>query len=163
MGLKEEKNILFPRKIDGQKKRMHEMRQPKMVVPEKGAKEGKIENRGLECARIVKRLLFLIDTQVASLRKGGFILGWEEMQKVLLALEAEADGGDANLFLNEGDEMAAYMKRSLFDELLGEPSNIFFTTQVDSKTLRYEALPKEFWKECLALLRKSLTELREKS
>ena len=142
---------------------MHEMRQPKIVVPGKGAKEGKIENRGLECARIVKRLLFLIDTQVASLRKGGFILGWEEMQKVLLALEAEADGGDANLFLDEGDEMTAYMKRSLFDELLGEPSNIFFTTQVDSKTLRYEALPKEFWKECLALLRKSLTELREKS
>jgi hypothetical protein len=55
------------------------------------------------------------------------------------------------------------VKRSLFDELLGEPSNIFFTTKVDSKTLRYEALPKEFWKECLALLRKSLMELREKS
>lgn len=141
---------------------MHEMRQPKVVLPEKGAKEGKIENRGLECARIVKRLLFLIDTQVASLAKGGFILGWDEMQKVLLALEAEADGGDANLFLDEKDEMTAYMKRSLFDELLGEPSNIFFTTQVDAKTVRYEALPKDFWKECLALLRKSLTELREK-
>lgn len=139
------------------------MRQPRMVVPEKGAKEGKIENRGLECARIVKRLLFLIDTQVASLRKGGFILGWEEMQRVLLALEAEAGGAEVNLFLDEGNEISAYVKRSLFDELLGEPSNIFFTTQVDSKTLRYEALPKEFWKECLALLRKSLTELREKS
>jgi hypothetical protein len=111
----------------------------------------------------VKRLLFLIDTQVASLKKGGLVLGWEELQKVLLALEAEADGAEVNLLLDEGNEISAYVKRSLFDELLGEPSNIFFTTKVDSKTLRYEALPKDFWKECLALLRKSLMELREKS
>ena len=160
---KSDKKTLFRHEGNGQKKRMHKVRHSKIVTLEGGRETREIENRGVECARIVKRLLFLIDTQVASLRKGGFILGWEEMQQVLLALEAEADGGDANLFLDEGDEMAAYMKRSLFDELLGEPSNIFFTTQVDSKTVRYEALPKEFWKECLALLRKSLTELREKN
>lgn len=141
------------------------MRKAKIIVPGQGggAGEWEIENRGLECARIVKRLLFLIDTQVASLTKGGFVLGWDEMQKVLAALEVEVDGGDANLILDEGDEISAYMKRSLFDELLGEPSNIFFTRQVDAKTLRYEALPKEFWRECLALLRKSLTELRGKN
>ena len=142
---------------------MHEVRQSKIVIPESGRKTREIENRGVECARIVKRLLFLIDTQAASLKKGGLVLGWEELQKVLLALEAEADGAEVNLLLDEGNEISAYVKRSLFDELLGEPSNIFFTTKVDSKTLRYEALPKDFWKECLALLRKSLMELREKS
>ena len=157
------KKTLFRHEGNGQKKRMHEVRHSKVVIPESGREKREIENRGVECARIVKRLLFLIDTQVASLKKGGLVLGWEELQKVLLALEAEADGAEVNLFLDEGNEISAYVKRSLFDELLGEPSNIFFTTKVDSKTLRYEALPKEFWKECLALLRKSLTELREKS
>ena len=163
LGEKSGKKTLFRHGGNGQKKRMHEARHSKIVIPESGREKREIENRGVECARIVKRLLFLIDTQVASLKKGGLVLGWEELQKVLLALEAEADGAEVNLFLDEGNEISAYVKRSLFDELLGEPSNIFFTTKVDSKTLRYEALPKDFWKECLALLRKSLTELREKS
>ncbi len=163
LGEKSRKKTLFRHEGNGQKERMHEVRHSKVVIPESGREKREIENRGVECARIVKRLLFLIDTQVASLKKGGLVLGWEELQKVLLALEAEADGAEVNLFLDEGDEISAYVKRSLFDELLGEPSNIFFTTKVDSKTLRYEALPKEFWKECLALLRKSLMELREKS
>ena len=163
LGEKSGKKILFRLERNGQKKRMHEARHSKIVIPERRRETREIENRGVECARIVKRLLFLIDTQVASLKKGGLVLGWEELQKVLLALEAEADGAEVNLFLDEGNEISAYVKRSLFDELLGEPSNIFFTTKVDSKTLRYEALPKDFWKECLALLRKSLTELREKS
>ena len=163
LGEKSGKKILFRLERNGQKKRMHEARHSKIVIPERRRETREIENRAVECARIVKRLLFLIDTQVASLKKGGLVLGWEELQKVLLALEAEADGAEVNLFLDEGNEISAYVKRSLFDELLGEPSNIFFTTKVDSKTVRYEALPKEFWKECLALLRKSLTELREKS
>jgi len=163
LGIKSGKKTLFRMKGNGQKKRMHEVRHSKIVTLEGGRETREIENRGMECARIVKRLLFLIDTQVASLKKGGLVLGWEELQKVLLALEAEADGAEVNLFLDEGNEISAYVKRSLFDELLGEPSNIFFTTKVDSKTVRYEALPKEFWKECLALLRKSLTELREKN
>ena len=163
LGEKSSKKTLFRLEGNGQKKRMHEVRHSKIVTLEGGRETREIENRGVECARIVKRLLFLIDTQVASLKRGGLVLGWEELQKVLQALEAEADGAEVNLFLDEGNEISAYVKRSLFDELLGEPSNIFFTTKVDSKTLRYEALPKEFWKECLALLRKSLTEMREKN
>jgi len=46
---------------------------------------------------------------------------------------------------------------------VGEPSNIFYTTKVDAKTVRYQALPKDFWKECLAQLRHQLSELRKKS
>jgi hypothetical protein len=64
--------------------------------------------------------------------------------------------------LDGADEISAYVRRNLYDELVGEPSNIFYTTQVDGKTVRYEALPKDFWKECLSLLRQKLTELREK-
>jgi hypothetical protein len=121
-----------------------------------------IENRPQECARIVKRLLEMIDRHVASLTKSGLSISWAEMQLVLLALEADADGRDVNVHLEAADEISAYVKRNLYDEIVVEPSNIFYTTQVDGKTVRYEALPKDFWKECLSLLRQKLTELREK-
>jgi hypothetical protein len=121
-----------------------------------------IENRPQECVRIVKRLLEMIDRHVASLTKSGLSISWAEMQLVLLALEADADGRDVNIHLDGADEISAYVKRNLYDEIVGEPSNIFYTTQVDGKTVRYEALPKDFWKECLSLLRQKLTELREK-
>ena len=121
-----------------------------------------IENRAQECVRIVTRLLDLIDRHVASLAKSGLEIGWADMQLVLLALEADADGRDVNCHLDGGDEIAAYVRRNLFDELVGEPSNIFYTTKVDAKTVRYQALPKDFWKECIALLRQKLAELREK-
>jgi hypothetical protein len=121
-----------------------------------------IENRAQECVRIVTRLLDLIDRHVASLAKSGLEIGWADMQLVLLALEADADGRDVNLHLDGGDEIAAYVRRNLFDELVGEPSNIFYTTKVDAKTVRYQALPKDFWKECIALLRQKLAELRKK-
>jgi hypothetical protein len=121
-----------------------------------------IENRPQECARIVKRLLEMIDRHVASLTKSGLSISWAEMQLVLLALEADADGRDVNVHLDAADEISAYVKRNLYDEIVVEPSNIFYTTQVDGKTVRYEALPKDFWKECLSLLRQKLSELREK-
>ena len=121
-----------------------------------------IENRPQECARIVKRLLEMIDRHVASLTKSGLSISWAEMQLVLLALEADADGRDVNVHLDGADEISAYVKRNLYDEIVVEPSNIFYTTQVDGKTVRYEALPKDFWRECLSLLRQKLSELREK-
>jgi hypothetical protein len=121
-----------------------------------------IENRPQECERIVRRLLERIDAHVASLAKSDLSINWAEMQLVLLALDADAEGRDVNVHLDGGDEISAYVRRNLFDELVGEPSNIFYTTQVDAKTVRYEALPKDFWKECIALLRQRLTELRQK-
>jgi hypothetical protein len=121
-----------------------------------------IENRPQECERIVRRLLERIDAHVASLAKSDLSINWAEMQLVLLALDADAEGRDVNFHLDGGDEISAYVRRNLFDELVGEPSNIFYTTQVDAKTVRYEALPKDFWKECIALLRQKLTELRQK-
>jgi hypothetical protein len=121
-----------------------------------------IENRPQECERIVRRLLERIDAHVASLAKSDLSINWAEMQLVLLALDADAEGRDVNVHLDGGDEISAYVRRNLFDELVGEPSNIFYTTQVDAKTVRYEALPKDFWKECIALLRQKLTELRQK-
>ena len=139
---------------------------PQKVLPESngGAEDVGlvIENRPQECSRIVKRLLEMIDRHVASLTKSGLSISWAEMQLVLLALEADADGRDVNVHLDGADEISAYVRRNLYDELVGEPSNIFYTTQVDGKTVRYEALPKDFWKECLSLLRQKLGELREK-
>lgn len=134
------------------------------AVSENGVEEADlvIENRPQECGRIVQRLMEMIDRQVASLAKSGFAMGWAEMERVLLALEAEVEGEEVNIHLDGGDEISAYVRRSLFDELVSEPSNIFYTTQVDGKSMRYRALPKEFWKECLQVLRQRLTELRGK-
>ena len=42
-------------------------------------------------------------------------------------------------------------------ELLAEPSNILFTTQVSEDIIRYEAMEAAFWAECIAALRKKLT------
>jgi len=103
-----------------------------------------------------------IDAHVASLAKSELSISWAEMQQVLLALEADAEGREVNPYLDGEDEISAYVRRNLFDELVVEPSNIFYTTQIDAKTMKYEALPKDFWKECLALLRKSLAELKGK-
>ena len=140
---------------------------PQKVEPEsnEGAEGASlvIENRPQECARIVKRLLEMIDRHVASLTKSGLSISWAEMQLVLLALEADVDGREVDDHLDGADEISAYVKRNLYDELVGEPSNIFYTTQVDGKTVRYEALPKDFWRECLSLLRQKLRELREKA
>jgi hypothetical protein len=99
---------------------------------------------------------------VASLAKSELSISWAEMQQVLLALEADAEGREVNPYLDGEDQISAYVRRNLFDELVVEPSNIFYTTQIDAKTMKYEALPKDFWKECLVLLRKSLAELKGK-
>jgi len=38
------------------------------------------------------------------------------------------------------------------DELVEEPSNIFFTTKTGSETTRYDAMSTAFWIECLDLM-----------
>ncbi|MCG8461309.1 MAG: hypothetical protein MI919_33910 [Holophagales bacterium] len=37
----------------------------------------------------------------------------------------------------------------LYDEMLGEPSNVLLATIVRADTTRYEAMPRAFWLDCL--------------
>lgn len=121
-----------------------------------------IDDRSGERTRIVKRLQAVIATHAESARRMG--LGWAlpDVERVIEALEAETDGLDPFPYLDGADDVRSHLRRSLFEELLGEPSNIFYTTQVSADTARYEPLPKDFWKECLARLRGRLATMERK-
>jgi len=71
-------------------------------------------------------------------------------------LQDEAAGRDPRLALDSGGELAGYVKQSLYDELLGEPSNVFMATRINADTMRYEPMQRDFWQECLAALQERL-------
>lgn len=131
-----------------------------ILPPEAPAPPRVIPNRVRERARIVKRLKSIVATHVEASARVGVPLGMPDLLAVISALLADADGLNSNSILTGGDEISTHFRQSLFEELLGEPSNIFFTTKVSEEVVRYEALPKDFWKECLDALSAELTTLR---
>lgn len=116
----------------------------------------KFEDRPGETKRITKRLLAIIADHHSSANHIGMALDQGMLLKVISALEAEARSEDATPLLHDEDEIHAYLMRALYEELLEEPSNILFTTQVNPDTVRYEAMEHDFWQECLAELRNQL-------
>ena len=76
------------------------------------------------------------------------------------ALEAETRREDPTPILKHGEEVRCYVLTALYEELIAEPSNILFTTQVSEDILRYEAMEAAFWAECIAALRKKLTPVK---
>jgi hypothetical protein len=119
-----------------------------------------IPERKTEISRVVKRLQSLITIHAESAQRMGYPLAMEDLLAVVSALEAEADGLDPKSHLFHQNEIVVYLRGSLFEELLGEPSNIFYTTQVAPDVVRYEALTKDFWKDCLGHLRSTLLALK---
>ncbi len=115
-----------------------------------------IEDRKGEAKRIVKRLLAIIADHHSSADHIGVALDQALLLKVVSALEAETRDEDPTPLLHDDDEVAAYLMRALYEELLEEPSNILFTTQVNPDTVRYEAMEVGFWRECLAELKRQL-------
>ena len=111
-----------------------------------------IEDRRAEARRVVTRLEAILRDHRASARRVGSPLNDETITTVIQALRIESLGGDYHPLLRHDDPIAAYLRQSLFDELLEEPSNILFTTQIDDETIRYEAMESAFWRECLKAL-----------
>ena len=109
-----------------------------------------------EIGRITKRLMAIMNDHVESARSMGLPLNAVELQQVLAALLDEAAGRDPQAALESGGELAAYVKQSLYDELLGEPSNVFVATRINADTMRYEPMPREFWQQCLTELQTRL-------
>jgi hypothetical protein len=132
-----------------------------IVASESIAPPKLIPERNLEIARIVERLQKIIAIHCKSAQRMGYPLAMEDLLAVVSALEAEADGLSPQSHLAHQNEIIVYLRGSLFEELLGEPSNIFYTTQVAPDVVRYEALTKDFWKECLGQLRSSLLALKQ--
>lgn len=105
-----------------------------------------------EIARIVRRLEAIITNHTEGARRIGHPLTLEQVIAIVDALRAEAEGKSRPLAFSDG-EVAFYLMDGLYEELLGEPSNIFFSTPVAEGVIRFEPLQRELWLACLAALR----------
>lgn len=115
-----------------------------------------LREEAAEMRRIVLRLEAIVAEHTESARRMAVVLGLEEIGLVLSALEVEAGSKPLGIRRWGRDEVVSYLMDSLYDALLGEPSNIFYTTQVAEDVVRYEPLQREFWLECLSRLRKRM-------
>ncbi|MEO7098520.1 MAG: hypothetical protein ABI162_04100 [Luteolibacter sp.] len=125
------------------------------ITPSKAPQE--IEDRKGESKRIVKRLLAIIADHHSSADCIGVALDQRLLLNVISALETETRNEDPAPQLHDEDEVLAYLMQALYEELLEEPSNILFTTQVNPDTVRYEAMEVGFWRECLAELKRQIS------
>lgn len=116
-----------------------------------------MEDRGLECGRVVNRLLAIVREHRMSARRVGSPLDDGTIHAILDALRVESLGGDPRFLLRHPDPVASWLRESLYQELLEEPGNVLFTTRIDDKTVRYEAMEPSFWRECLAGLKERLS------
>jgi hypothetical protein len=115
-----------------------------------------VKNEGAELRRGVKRLRSLLGSYFESAARMGIELGPDAIRAALNALIAEAAGLPPATHLQCPDERRHYLRCTMFDELAGEPSNILYSTRVNADTIRYEAMPHDFWKSCLRTLRDQL-------
>lgn len=129
--------------------------------PEVSPGKREIENAPAEVRRVVKRLKIMIVPHFESASRMGVIPGPDDLRSVLQALLAEADGLNPSPHLECPDEIRHYFRRTMFDELVGEPSNVLYTTQVNAEVVRYEAMPTDFWKNCLEFLLEELDQAGE--
>ena len=116
----------------------------------------KIADRPGEIRRVVSRLMALVVPHLDAAKAINLLLGADDLRAAISALEAEADGLDPRSRLAGPDEVRTYLRQSLYEELLAEPSNVFYTSKINPEVVRYEAMTRDFWKECLAGLSKKL-------
>lgn len=116
---------------------------------ERSPRTQSIGDREAEVERVVKRLHAIVREHRASARRVGSPFGSTDLEMIVEALRIESFGGDPRPLLHHPDPVAAWLRQSLFQELLEEPSNILFTTRIDDETIRYEAMEAAFWRECL--------------
>ena len=116
------------------------------------------ENEPAEIARIVRRLEAIVTTHLESARRVGNPLTLEQVIAIIDALRAEAEGQQRPMAFSDG-EVAFYLMDGLYEELLGEPSNIFSATPVAGGAIRFEPLQRDFWLTCLQALRRRLERL----
>lgn len=111
-----------------------------------------IGDRKAEAKRIVKRLAAIVEEHRQAALPLKVELGSEDLGSVIGALREHSSGKTGKPVSGSRDEIHAYCLDRLFDELVEEPSNILFTTQTGSKTIRYDAMSTDFWIECLDLM-----------
>lgn len=122
------------------------------IFPDAPPGKLQVENAPAEVKRVVRRLKVLLAPHFESAARVGVTLGPDDLRAVIRALMAEADGLSPEPYLQCPEELRHYLRHAMFDELAGEPSNILYTTRVNAEVVRYEAMPADFWKSCLAAL-----------
>ena len=105
-----------------------------------------------EIARIVRRLEAIVTTHLEGARRIHHPLTLEQVIIIIDALRAEAHGEHRPVAFSNG-EITFYLMDGLYEELLGEPSNIFFSVQLSDGVTRFEPLQRDFWLVCLDALR----------
>lgn len=116
------------------------------------------ENQPAETYRIVRRLEAIITNHLEGARRVGHPLTLEQVIAIIDALRAEAEGQQRPVAFSNG-EVAFYLMDGLYEELLGEPSNIFSLTPTVEGAVRFEPLQRNFWVDCLQALRHRLERL----
>ncbi len=122
------------------------------------ASPGKLEvaDASTEIRRVVKRLRAMLVPHFETAARMEIVLGADDLRAVIDGLIADADGYNPDPHLQCPEELRLYLRRTIFDELADEPSNILYTTRVNDEVVRYEAMPADFWKNCLQALRDRL-------
>ena len=115
--------------------------------------------RRKEITRIVRRLEAIVTNHLEGARRVHHPLTLDQIVAVIDALRAEATGDTRPTAFSDG-EVAFYLMDGLYEELLGEPSNIFSATPLAEGVTRFEPLQRDFWLECLDALRRRLDSLR---
>ena len=116
------------------------------------------EEQRTEIARIVRRLEAIVTNHLEAARRIGHPLTLEQVIAIIDALRAEAEGKNRPVAFSDG-EVTFYLMDGLYEERLGEPSNIFFSTQVAEGVTRFEPLQRDFWLACLGALHERMQRL----
>ena len=111
-----------------------------------------MDDPGGEARRIVKRLAAIVEDHRQAALPLNIDLNAKDLKSVIEALRDHAKGGEGIPVPNARDEIHGYCLNRLFEELVEEPSNILFTTQKGSETVRYDAMNAAFWIECLDVM-----------
>ena len=117
-----------------------------------------MDDQQAEISRIVRRLEAIVTTHLEGARRIGHPLNLEQVIAIIDALRVEAEGQQRPVAFSNG-EVTFYLMDGLYEELLGEPSNIFSSTQVAAGVIRFEPLQRGFWLACLQALRHRLERL----
>ncbi len=111
-----------------------------------------------DLARIVRRLEAIVTNHLEGARRIHHPLTLAQIIAIIDALRAEATGTSRPVAFSDG-EVAFYLMDGLYEELLGEPSNIFYATSVAAGGTRFEPLQRDFWLACLEALRQRMERL----
>ncbi len=122
------------------------------LLPDASPGKLEVKNSPAEIRRVITRLRTLLAPHFEGAGRMDVTLGPDDLRAVIDALLAEADGLNPDPHLQCPEELRHYLRRTMFDDLVGEPSNVLYTTQVNDEVVRYEAMPVESWKDCLRAL-----------